>query len=272
MRNSIWHTCAAINSSRESKTMDKNEAALSLQEISTLTAKDLPLSSRIAIFPIGSNEQHGPHLPTGTDSIILEAVVRGVRQQLSPKDPFIFLPLMPYGKSPEHMDFSGTISFKAATLMAVLDDVVSSLHAHGVKKIVFLNSHGGNNHLLGALAFDFRYTYQVSAYCLNIWSHDFFTDKEMEEIVPGLTYPEVHAASTETSMLLYLCPELVGSIPREWNPKAEFPTISTGWATSDLSHDGIIGDPRQSSAERGKKLYEILVEKTVQKLLAIAQA
>lgn len=252
--------------------MNKHESALALQEISTMTAAELPLSSRIAVFPIGSNEQHGPHLPTGTDTIIIDAVVRGVRQRLTPQAPFIFLPLMPYGKSPEHMDFAGTISFKAATLMAVLEDVVSSLHAHGVKKIVFLNSHGGNNHLLGALAFDFRHQYQVSIYSLNIWSDDFFSTKEIDDIIPGLTYPEVHAASIETSMLLHLHPEWVGPIPQEWNPKAEFPTISTGWATSDLSHDGIIGDPRQSSAARGKKLYEILVEKTVEKLLAIAQA
>jgi len=252
--------------------MNKNESALALQEISTLAASELPLSSRIAVFPIGSNEQHGPHLPTGTDTIIIDAVVRGVRQRLTPQDPFIFLPLMPYGKSPEHMDFAGTISFKSATLMAVLDDVVSSLDAHGVKRIVFLNSHGGNNNLLGALAFDFRHQYQVSIYSLNIWSDDFFPAKEIEEIIPGLTYPEVHAASIETSMLLYLHPELVGPIPQDFNPKAEFPTISTGWSTTDLSHDGVIGDPRQSSAERGKLLYELLVEKTVNKLMEIVKA
>lgn len=251
--------------------MKKHESALSLQEISTLTAGKLPLSGRVAVFPIGSNEQHGPHLPTGTDTIIIDAVVRGVRQHLTAQDPFIFLPLMPYGKSPEHMDFAGTISFKASTLMAVLDDVVSSLHAHGVKKIVFLNSHGGNNHLLGALSFDFRQAYQVSTYCLNIWSQDFITGQELDQLFPGLTYPEVHAASTETSLLQYLCPELVGPVPQEWNPKAEFPTISTGWATSDLSFDGIIGDPRQSSPERGKQLYELLVERTIRYLIAISQ-
>lgn len=251
--------------------MKSHESALSLQEISTLTARELPLSDRVAVFPIGSNEQHGPHLPTGTDTIIIDAVVRGVRQRLTAQDPFIFLPLMPYGKSPEHMDFSGTISFKASTLMAVLDDVVSSLHAHGVKKIVFLNSHGGNNHLLGALSFDFRYAYQVSTYCLNIWSQDFITGQELDQIFPGLTYPEVHAASTETSLLLFLCPELVGPIPQDWKPKTEFPAISTGWATSDLSFDGIIGDPRQTSPERGKVLYELLVEKTISNLRAISQ-
>lgn len=252
--------------------MNKHESALALQEISTLTAGELPLSSRIAILPIGSNEQHGPHLPTGTDTIIVDALVHGLRRRLTSQEPFIFLPLMPYGKSPEHMDFAGTISFKSATLMAVLEDVVSSLHAHGVKKIVFLNSHGGNNHLLGALAFDFRYQYQMHAYCLNIWSDDFFPADEIEAIIPNLAYPEVHAASIETSMLLYLNPELVGPIPQKFEPKTDFPAVSTGWATSDLSHDGIIGDPRQSSPERGKMLYELLVEKTAAKLRAIAMA
>lgn len=252
--------------------MTKIESALALQEISTQTAAELPLSSRVAVFPIGSNEQHGPHLPTGTDTIIVDALVHGLRRRLTERDPFLFLPLMPYGKSPEHMDFAGTISLKSATLMAVLEDVVSSLHAHGVEKIVFLNSHGGNNHLLGALAFDFRYQYQMHAYCLNIWSDDFFHADEIEAVIPSLAYPEVHAASIETSMLLYLCQELVGPIPQEFKPKSPFPEISTGWATSDLSHDGVIGDPRQSTPERGRRLYELLVEKTIVKLRAIAQA
>ncbi|MHB8194312.1 MAG: creatininase family protein [Bellilinea sp.] len=252
--------------------MDKNETALSLQEISTLTAKDLPFSSRIAIFPIGSNEQHGPHLPMGTDSIILDAVVRGVRQRLSPKDPFIFLPLMPYGKSPEHMDFSGTISFKATTLLAVLEDIVSSLHKHGVKRIVFLNSHGGNNSLLDAVAYDLRYEYKVLVHCLNIWSDEIISPEAIETIIPGLDYPEVHAASIETSLLMYLNPELVGPIPQEFNPKTQFPSIPTGWATTDLSYDGVIGDPRKSSSQRGKLLYELLVEKTIDKLKTLSQS
>jgi len=251
--------------------MQKNDPALALQDISSPMAKSLPLSSRVAVFPIGSNEQHGPHLPTGTDTIILEAVVRGVRQRLTPQDPFLFLPPMPYGKSPEHMDFAGTISFKATTLLAVLDDVVSSLHVHGVRKIVFLNSHGGNSSLLNAVAHDFRYAYKVSAYCLNMWSEDFLSAGEIEAIIPGLSYPEIHAASVETSMLLHLTPELVGPIPQEFMPKAPYPAIPSGWSTTDLSDNGVIGDPRESSAESGKRLYELLVEKTVAKLIEIAR-
>lgn len=229
--------------------MHKSNFALNLQEITTQEAKELPMGRRVAVFPIGSNEQYGPHLPLGTDTFILKSVLAGVRERLTQDNRFIFLPIMPYGKSPEHMEFEGTISLKATTLIALLDDIVSSLQKHGVKKIVFLNSHGGNSSLLEALTYDFRYTYNVFVYCLNLWSDNFFSAKEISEIFPKLNYPEIHAASVETSLLMYLKPELVAIIPNEFKPKIPSSYITFGWATQDLSGNGIIGDPRASSAD-----------------------
>ena len=93
---------------------------------------------------------------------------------------------------------------------------------------------------------------------------------EIQELVPNILYPDVHAASIETSLLLYLHPELVGDIPWNFLPDATFPEISMGWATKDLSNNGVIGDLRDSSIECGEKLYKLLVEKAVQKLNTIA--
>jgi creatinine amidohydrolase len=251
--------------------MENKDQALALHEISTIKAKNLPLADRVVVIPIGSNEQHGPHLPTGTDTIILEAVVKGVRHRFSPMDPFLFIPIMPFGESPEHMDFCGTISLKAATLLSVMEDIVSSLHAHGANKFVFLNSHGGNTSLLGAIAHELRYSKKVEISCLNFWSEEILSYSQIAEIIPGLDYPEIHAASVETSILLYLNPDFVGDIPEKFQPKAPYPAIPTGWSTADLSDNGIIGDPRNSSSERGKQLYQLFVDRIVAILLEIAR-
>jgi len=246
------------------------QGAISLQNITTQKASDLPLSSKIVVFPIGSNEQHGPHLPTGTDTLILNAVVNGVKERLSPESPFVFLPSLPYGKSPEHLDFPGTVSFRAQTLMFIMEDVVSSLKTHGVKRFVFLNSHGGNTSLINSLAFDLHYTHKMEIYCLNLWSSDFMDSTEIQQVVPNIKYPDVHAASIETSLLLYLHPDLVGNFSRNFIPDVEFPKISTGWATKDFSAGGVIGDLVDSSVENGEKLYNLLIDKAIMKLNTIA--
>lgn len=233
---------------------------ISLQEISTTQAASLDLPNRLAILPIGSNEQHGPHLPTGTDSLIMEHVVAGVREALGRDFPAFFMPLIPYGKSPEHLDFIGTINLRATTLIAVLQDVVSSLALHGIKKLVFLNSHGGNSDLLSSIAFDLRQEYQVEVYTLNLWGNDFFGPGVVESFFPGLQYPDVHAASIETSMLLYLTPERVAEVPVAETHCEPFPDVTSGWATRDLSNNGVIGDLSGASADAGEKVYRYTVE------------
>lgn len=251
--------------------MTPNQNAPNLQEISTVAATALPLKDKILIFPIGSQEQHGPHLPMGTDTIILDAIVKGVREKLGSNSPYVFLPSMPYGKSPEHMSFMGTVTFRATTLISILEDIVGSMHTHGVRKMVFLNSHGGNTYLLNSLAHDLKYTYDVEIFCLNLWSKDFMGSGEITRVVQNVAYPEIHAASIETSLLLYLKPELVGDIPQGILPKAPFPSISSGWETKDLSDTGVIGDLKESSQENGEKLYLLLVEMAVSKLQDIVQ-
>ncbi len=250
--------------------MKPKSNAINLHEISTNAAAELPLSARIAIFPIGSNEQHGPHLPTGTDTIILHAVVEGVRQRLAAEEPFVFLPSMPIGKSPEHMDFCGTVTFRATTLIAILEDIVSSMQKHGVRKMVFLNSHGGNTALLNGVANELHYTYGVEITCLNLWSREFTSSAEYKQLLPQLSYPDIHASFVETSLLLYLAPDLVGKIPHGILPKASFPRLSTGWVTKDLSDTGVIGDLADCNAEIGEKIYNYMVEKTAAYLREIA--
>jgi len=243
--------------------MNNISFAPSFQEISYTDAENLRLKDKIVVFPIGSNEQHGPHLPMGTDTYILDSVIQGVRKRLSPEEQFVFLPSLPYGKSPEHMDFCGTVTLKATTLIAILDDIVNSMHKHGVKKMVILNSHGGNTSLINSLAFDLRYSYDMQIFCLSLWSADFMGNSEINQVIHDVAYPEIHAASIETSLLMYLKPELVGDIPYGVLPKTSYPAFSTGWATQDLADNGVIGDLKECSFQNGEKLFKLLIEKAL---------
>src|SRR2546422_11307165 len=94
-----------------------------------------------AIVPFGAVEQHGHHLPLGTDWIIADEMGRALAAAL--EEDVLLLPAMPFGNSREHMAFPGTITLRPATLAAVLDDIVESLRHHGIRTIVVFSAHGG---------------------------------------------------------------------------------------------------------------------------------
>ncbi|RKX99981.1 creatininase family protein, partial [Candidatus Poribacteria bacterium] len=94
----------------------------------------------IAILPIGSIEQHGRHLPLGTDWLIADRLARELGERLNA----YVLPALPYGNSQEHMGFPGTIPLRPQTLALVIEDIILSLRHHGIKKVVVLSTHGGN--------------------------------------------------------------------------------------------------------------------------------
>ena len=98
------------------------EKALALHELTTAQVSNMEPSEWLVVWPIASLEQHGPHLPLGTDAIILGEVVRRVRRRLRAGSRVLFLPMLHFGKSPEHLGFPGTISLSASTLLGVVDE------------------------------------------------------------------------------------------------------------------------------------------------------
>lgn len=231
-----------------------------LNELTTKQVSNLDPTNCIAIWPVSSLEQHGPHLPLGTDAIILENIVEKIREKLEENFNGFFLPQMNYGKSPEHLMYPGTISIQATTLLAVADDVVASLSKHGFKRFVFLNSHGGNTALLEAASFDLRYKYDAKILNLYLFDGNDF-NSFLSQLFPNLKEIEIHAASLETSVMLYLRPELVGKIP-QGNPAEQLLSLGPwGWATSDFGANGVIGDPSYASAEIGEVLVNYAVNR-----------
>jgi creatinine amidohydrolase len=209
----------------------------------------------IAILPTAAIEQHGPHLPVGTDSMIAEGMLARLRA-LCPGDLDIrILPVQAVGKSNEHLWAAGTLTLSAATALAVWLEIGLSVARAGVRKIVLVNSHGGNLDLVSILARDLRVQGGMLAVKCQ-WSA--FGHPE------GMFPPEelqygIHGGDLETSLMLAFRPETVDmDSARAFRSSAEDtpipPTgaISYGWIASDLSADGVVGDATAATAEKGE--------------------
>lgn len=238
-----------------------------LGDLSWKELSEVDTSKIVAIIPIGSVEQHGPHLSLIGDTTVAETIASGVEERLGGKVPFLILPTLPYGQSPEHLDFAGTISLRTETLLAVLRDIVGSLARHGFKKILFINGHGGNSDLLRAASFQLRRDYDVHIFVLAVW-----------DLLPGGTLPftreanpktDLHGGELETSLFMAIEPERVqmevadARLPEKYG-KSTYVTFSGpifyGWDSLELSPTGAEGEPEYASREKGEKILEKLIQ------------
>ena len=239
--------------------------AMAFQEISSETAGHLAAQGWMVVWPVAALEQHGPHLPLGTDALVLDALISACRVELGDTFRGVFLPTMNYGKSPEHLNFAGTVSLQSVTLLALVDDLVASLARHGFRHYVFFNGHGGNAALLQAAAFDLREKYDVHIHNLDLWGGGFFRSI-VAEYFPSLIGKEVHAAAIETALMQHLNPELVGLLPEVAFPENGLNGLAHGWLAEDFHSSGVIGDPALANAGIGKKIFQDALKKACQLL------
>ena len=221
------------------------------------------------IWPIGAIEQHGPHLPLGTDALFADRVLDGALGLLPEDLPIWRIPLSSYGFSPEHQGFPGTLSLGAEALIGLVVAVGSDLARAGFDRLVLFNGHGGQIALLQVAARQLRASQPAMAVlpCF-LWSGP-------EGVASLLPEPErqegLHAGLAETSLMLHLAPELVGPQrphdgrlgqdvaavpPAGWSLEGAVPNA---WLTTDLSCTGVIGDARAASAALGEAIYQTLV-------------
>lgn len=216
----------------------------------------------IAVVPLGATEQHGPHLPAGTDTLIARELALRAAQVAGV--PVVVGPVLNLGYSAHHRQLPGTVSLRPETLTGVLSDVCRSLHAHGFRRIFILNAHGGNAPFLDAgvavLAEERIYVVAASwwAFCAPA------LERELESELGGAS----HACELETSLLLSLAPNLVGEervveLSRAETPWGwfDFRAAGRGVATFPItaltrSQSGVYGDPSRASASKGDKIVE----------------
>lgn len=217
------------------------------------------------ILPIGATEQHGKHLPVGTDTFLIDGLLELLKQKKIDDD-FFILPTIPFGKSVEHLSFAGTINLSAHTLINLLDDIVFSLAQHNLKRIIIINGHGGNIGTIDSCLFDMVYKYQVEAYAFHLGLMFSLSGDEY----CSLPY-SMHAGYAETSVMKYLYPDrfsnLYANCPKTILSSSEYSFFndishitSVGWTTRKLSKEGFIGDPAIASGKKGELIVEKLVD------------
>jgi creatinine amidohydrolase len=218
----------------------------------------------IAVLPLAATEQHGPHLPLGTDVMIAEAYLARVREILPDKIPATFLPVQPIGVSTEHLAYPGTLSLPAETALKVWIALGESVARAGIKKLVMVSSHGGNSAAMSLVAQELRARHGLLA-VTTAWSR-FGAPEGMfsaEELRHG-----VHGGAVETSIMLARYKQHVrtGTIA-EFRPASiameqDYRWLSAhrpapfAWQTQDLHPSGAVGDARQASADKGELLLE----------------
>jgi creatinine amidohydrolase/Fe(II)-dependent formamide hydrolase-like protein len=253
----------------ESKGMKDNKSTngpvtANRYELSALTWREAKAKLKevdIALFPVGSIEQHGPHLPLDVDAFDAERLCRDVAEACGDPKPIV-LPLMPYGVSYHHDEFPGTISISPGTLADLTVEVGMGMARQGITKLIIVNGHGGNGPAL-----------HFAAQMINRDAHIFTcvdTGETSDAEIAMLTETrnDVHAGEVETSTTLALRPRIVQmdrakrSVPRFSSDYLEFSSQkSIEWyvRTARISKSGVLGDPTKASAEKGRRMWETMV-------------
>ncbi len=215
----------------------------------------------VALLPVGAIEQHGPHLPLDTDAFDADYLARRVAEACSDPKPLVLAPIS-YGVSYHHADFNGTVSISNDTLAKLVYEIGMSLSRNGVKKLVIINGHGGNSPALNYAAQMINRDARIFV-CVDTGET---SDVDIYRIVE--TPNDVHAGEIETSTGLAARPHLV----RMERAKKQVPKFSSRYLdftskrgvlwyayTRKISPSGVMGDPTKASADKGKKIWEIMI-------------
>jgi creatinine amidohydrolase len=219
----------------------------------------LPRDRTLMVLPTAAIEQHGHHLPLATDTLLNNLLLGHALQKIPKELPIYALAPVHFGKSNEHVGYPGTLSLSRDTLMATLRDLGASLHAAGFQRLVFFNSHGGNQSLLDVMARDLREEFGLRTFCL-------FGGGGASGLSPQEAAYGFHAGEVETALLLAATPELVHKdkytvnyIAQVGAPgvlKPEFASATFSWLTRDIAPSGVMGDPNPATAENGWRWCE----------------
>ena len=234
-------------------------------DLTFLQIPDLLRKNSILCLPIGSIEQHGPHLPLNTDVVLAEALTKSIVSRWGETLDVWQLPTISISLAREHEWAPGTLSLSVQGLIALLHDLGREIaRALPARNLAVVNGHGGNTGVLEALAQDLRADFGLNVCILNL--------SGLAGLDGNTKIPDIHAGKAETSMMLAVAPHLVRPdlIAQLKNPPAGQAVAKTvlqdgvtwPWTSNDerIADMGVIGDPRGASAELGRHLMDHAVE------------
>lgn len=234
-------------------------ALMTTEEAAAALAK-----ASLAVLPVGSLEQHGPHLPLDTDAAVAEMLARRVAAELG--DDAVLCPLLSYGLSEHHLAFAGTLTLRAATFLAVCADLFESLHHHGVDRVLVVNGHGGNIDALRLAARQARRDrgMMVASVMWAVLAGDAAAD-----VASADTYG--HACEVETSVVMALDPgrvraDRLGSGARTSHDELTDPpgpVVDEPVWLDEWTSDGALGHPGRATPEAGESVVGVFVERAV---------
>lgn len=208
-----------------------------------------------AIFSIGAVEGHGPHLPTGTDTLIAEGITADIAACF---DDMLVLPPINYGVSANHMMFPYTISLEPETLISILDDILDSLYKRGIYRVIIINGHNGNTapiEIAGRRAHQRHRELKVVS--MPAWW--LCTERLLE---PHILSEENgwHAGEMETSLAMALFPQHIDlSQAQDSPPRIPYsPLFDIKYTIDELTHNGSVGRPTRATAEKGTAIRKAL--------------
>jgi creatinine amidohydrolase len=232
----------------------------------------------VLIIPVGSIEQHGHHLPVGTDTILVAEIANFAADRVTSSVPIIVTPPVWTGHSPHHIPFGGTISLSVETLRKALIDTADSALKNGFDAVMLLNGHGGNTSLINTTTS----TIGANHHDVEVLGLTYFTLVKpfIDEIRESESGGMAHGGEFETSLMLYLRPELVREdkiqatymdepYEQSGTDLLESGPLSVYRTFDEYSKSGVIGDPNLADAEKGATIHERLGDELEEILIDI---
>lgn len=258
----------------EATTESASWAAETASDIQAIGDED----GSVIVIPVASVEQHGDHLPVSTDTILADAIARLGVERVKDEIPILVTPPIWTGLSPHHMDFGGTITLEVDTMIAVLRDTAASVLDNGFDSVLFLNGHGGNMSVIGTAVTKIGREFPESQILGLTYFQlaDAFIDEIRDSDIGGMA----HGGEFETSLMLYLRPDLVDvdgaeaqymDDPYDLRRKDLFlgGPLSIYRSFAEYSDSGAIGDLNLASSEKGADIYDRLGDEMEALLVAM---
>jgi creatinine amidohydrolase len=247
-------------------------------EMSWRDFADAEMGKVVAVLPVAAIEQHGPHLPVGVDAFLAEGYLKRAAARLPADLPVLILPLQPIGASSEHSGFPGTLTLSSETLARAWTEIGESVARTGCRKLIFMNSHGGNSAVIDGVALELRARRRMLAVNAS-WRRLGYPEGlyGARELAHG-----IHGGDAETSLMLAFRPETVrmdeardfvsagAAMEREFTHLRVTRPIGFGWMASDLNPSGAVGDAASATAAKGEACAERGADAFVELLREVA--